>query len=208
MRVCSIDGCQGKVREHGMCNKHALRLKRNGDPLIVKRVSSYFGMVCKVDGCESKILAKFLCSKHYNRKVNGKPEHLPIKQMEFCSIPSCDEIVKCSHLCAHHYRKTKYHQYRSKDPWRYRAYSHERRALVKNASPWPISIDDIVLRMNAQEGKCWLCGKEASTIDHVKPLSKGGLHILANLRPACLSCNSRKRNRWFGTNRLDELIIS
>lgn len=31
------------------------------------------------------------------------------------------------------------------------------------------------------------------TADHVIPLCRGGPHILANLRPACLSCNSRKQ---------------
>lgn len=45
-------------------------------------------------------------------------------------------------------------------------------------------------------GKCWLCGGEPTTWDHVKPQTKGGPHILANLRPACLSCNTRKHNRW------------
>lgn len=45
-------------------------------------------------------------------------------------------------------------------------------------------------------GRCWLCGGEPRTWDHVKPQTKSGPHILANLRPACLSCNTRKHNRW------------
>lgn len=45
-------------------------------------------------------------------------------------------------------------------------------------------------------GRCWLCDGEPTTWDHVKPQTKGGPHILANLRPACLSCNARKNNRW------------
>lgn len=32
-----------------------------------------------------------------------------------------------------------------------------------------------------------------STQDHMQPLSKGGSHTIANIVPACLSCNSRKR---------------
>lgn len=29
-----------------------------------------------------------------------------------------------------------------------------------------------------------------------KPLAKGGLHCLANLRPACRACNAQKNARW------------
>lgn len=49
---------------------------------------------------------------------------------------------------------------------------------------------------------CWMCGGEPKAWDHVKPLSKGGAHMLANLRPACRSCNSVKGSRWAGVTRL------
>jgi 5-methylcytosine-specific restriction endonuclease McrA len=49
-------------------------------------------------------------------------------------------------------------------------------------------------------GRCWIAGPncrvEPDQWDHVKPLSKGGAHLLANLRPACNPCNSSKRARW------------
>lgn len=45
-------------------------------------------------------------------------------------------------------------------------------------------------------GCCWMCGGPAVEWDHVKPLSKGGQHLLANLRPACRSCNASKNARW------------
>ncbi|WP_461165382.1 HNH endonuclease [Arthrobacter sp. R4-81] len=42
-----------------------------------------------------------------------------------------------------------------------------------------------------------MCGIEGATqTDHVKPISKGGSHCLANLRPICQSCNSSKGGRW------------
>jgi len=34
------------------------------------------------------------------------------------------------------------------------------------------------------------------TWDHVKPLHRKGLHVLANLRPMCPTCNSRKGAKW------------
>lgn len=206
MKVCRIEGCKGKVRAHGLCNKHDLRAKRNGSPYVVKRVNSYDGQKCQVASCTKLAFAKFLCKLHYERQAAGLPQDGVTREVQICSRPDCLNIVKCVGLCSSHYNQSKYYQYRAQDPWRYRAYSHERRKLVQQATPWNITVESVVQRMQAQGSKCWMCGKPASTIDHVKPLSKGGLHILANMRPACLSCNSRKRNRWFGTKRLDELV--
>jgi 5-methylcytosine-specific restriction endonuclease McrA len=43
---------------------------------------------------------------------------------------------------------------------------------------------------------CWVCSGPQEAIDHVKPLNKGGAHILANLRPICRACNTRKSDTW------------
>jgi 5-methylcytosine-specific restriction endonuclease McrA len=39
------------------------------------------------------------------------------------------------------------------------------------------------------------CPHLATTIDHIRPVSKGGNSELANLRPMCLSHNSSRGNR-------------
>ncbi len=41
---------------------------------------------------------------------------------------------------------------------------------------------------------CIYCGKTSESIDHVLPLSRGGLSITENCVPACLSCNGHKSN--------------
>jgi 5-methylcytosine-specific restriction endonuclease McrA len=43
---------------------------------------------------------------------------------------------------------------------------------------------------------CWCCGGPRQAVDHVKPLSRGGAHMLCNLRPVCWSCNSSKSDAW------------
>lgn len=53
----------------------------------------------------------------------------------------------------------------------------------------------IAARWEMFGGKCWICGKPATTTDHVIPLSRGGSHWPSNLRPACLSCNSSKQSK-------------
>lgn len=53
----------------------------------------------------------------------------------------------------------------------------------------------LIARLSMIPG-CWLCGGPKQEIDHVKPLAKGGAHVLANLRPICLPCNRRKSDKW------------
>lgn len=71
-----------------------------------------------------------------------------------------------------------------------------------------VTADGVVGRFLVWGNRCWMCGgdgaPEGLTLDHVKPLSAGGKHLLANLRPACRSCNSRKGARWYGVEKLDE----
>lgn len=43
--------------------------------------------------------------------------------------------------------------------------------------------------------RCLCCGStEDITIDHIKPLSKGGLNTIDNVQPLCHACNSNKRD--------------
>jgi len=53
----------------------------------------------------------------------------------------------------------------------------------------------LVQRLSMFPG-CWMCGGPKEHIDHVKPLSKGGAHMLCNLRPACAKCNLTKKDKW------------
>jgi 5-methylcytosine-specific restriction endonuclease McrA len=46
---------------------------------------------------------------------------------------------------------------------------------------------------------CWYCGwpltLDTSTLEHLKPRSKGGTHHRSNLRLACRVCNRNKADR-------------
>lgn len=49
------------------------------------------------------------------------------------------------------------------------------------------------------DNKCIACGSsEKLSMDHIVPLSKGGLHTIDNVQPLCFSCNCRK-----GTKTID-----
>lgn len=65
-------------------------------------------------------------------------------------------------------------------------------------SPYQQAIFDFIAR---GEGNAVVNIEGCLTIDHVVPLSRGGLDCLANIVPACRECNTRKRTQaaemWF-----------
>ena len=71
-----------------------------------------------------------------------------------------------------------------------------RKERLKDATPYKVSPQSIVARIEYWGRKCWMCGGPYEHIDHVKPIAAGGLHIPANLRPSCAPCNLAKRDKW------------
>jgi 5-methylcytosine-specific restriction endonuclease McrA len=75
---------------------------------------------------------------------------------------------------------------------------HRRRAGIKKADPETIAYAETL-----RNDPCNYCGAPApSTVDHIVPLSKGGVHHWTNLVAACQSCNSSK-----GTKSLAEFLL-
>lgn len=71
--------------------------------------------------------------------------------------------------------------------------AQRRRALV------PVLATQLEHLLSSYKGRCAYCGaQERLTIDHVLALSVGGLDEIANVVPACKSCNSKK-----GTSQVD-----
>lgn len=71
-----------------------------------------------------------------------------------------------------------------------------RRRAAQRVTVGVVTGEAVAARVAFWGGCCWMCGGEWSQIDHVKPLTKGGSHMPANLRPICGPCNRRKSNRW------------
>ena len=72
---------------------------------------------------------------------------------------------------------------------------HRRRARAAGVAVVAFDEAQFRARMSMFDG-CWMCGNPAGEIDHIKPISKGGAHMLCNLRPACAPCNMTKGAKW------------
>lgn len=87
-------------------------------------------------------------------------------------------------------------EWATKNPAIVRKNSKKRKAITRGALAKKITPREIKRLL---EQPCFYC-KETTDIqiDHVVPISRGGLHSIGNLLPACKSCNSSK-NKWFIT---------
>ena len=90
------------------------------------------------------------------------------------------------------YERNRYAKRRA-DPVAYRRmldstirYQRQLRSVMPNG---PLKKEDVLALLSKP---CHYCGGEAGELDHVVPISRGGLHCLENVVPACRSCNARK----------------
>lgn len=100
----------------------------------------------------------------------------------------------------------------SEDPVPRRNSIHKRRLNKINQSPISsekIIFDDWQKLITKHNNSCAYCGTSDRklTMDHVVPLSRGGLHSIENLLPACLSCNVSKGNRLLSELQNSGLLI-
>lgn len=94
-------------------------------------------------------------------------------------------------------------QWRKENPLRDQATAQRRLALKQAAivPGRPVTDDVIAKRFALFKGCCFCSADRKLTLEHMVPLSKGGLHVEENLLGSCLSCNSGKKDRpveaWF-----------
>lgn len=125
-----------------------------------------------------------------------------------CMESLCDRPVRAKGMCNKHYRAILRAEGRlqTRSPWtdERRDAWHRRRALKKSASTGaPVLLSEIAER---DAWKCGLCSSPvdadlqwphpfSKSLDHVKPLSRGGAHDPSNVQLAHLRCNTAKGNR-------------
>lgn len=90
-------------------------------------------------------------------------------------------------------QKLRARQYRKLHPEVKRA-SEQRRRIRKTGNGEFLILSKELNKLLSSS--CANCGsKEAITLDHIIPISRGGRHSIGNIQPLCRSCNSSKNNK-------------
>ena len=160
--------------------------------------------------CSGGIHAKGLCRRCYYRRWRAaNPELVTEHKRRFWKIHKETETErksrwqkanpeKAAEYARRWYRNhpaiaaAKDQRWYDNNPEGVREKARRRRAVRAAVLNIPFTTEALRARMAYWGDRCWMCGREADTVDHVIPLAGGGPHVLSNLRPACRSCNSKK----------------
>ena len=108
---------------------------------------------------------------------------------------------KCHQKNQLKYHKKRQERYDTEEFKLQRRMNHLRRKSRES----PILVTEAELKKLIQQSKfCYYCGikiEEKFEIDHMNPLSKGGINIITNLVVSCIKCNRRK-----GTKTAEEFL--
>ena len=196
---CSVEGCGKEVAQSWLCSMHLNRMQSWGS---LDRPPKSQCEACG-ESFQPKSKGAKYCSKRCNRKHYGSSS----KSGKTCTIGRCSRPLQARGMCSMHYKRWGRAEGRWKvEPWsdRRRANYHKRRALKRQ-----LPADDISHEF-VYERDGWVCGicnepvdkklvwpdPRSKSLDHVKPLSKGGHHVLSNVQLAHLECNVRKGDEF------------
>lgn len=123
MKICSIEGCNGKIKAKGYCNKHYRRVRKYGTHLLVTNKKSV-PTVCTYPGCNKKHVALGYCSAHYSRLYNKGTLELERELGHIgCKVSGCTGEHAAKGYCDKHYKQIRRQGYiYTKLPWFYNNY--------------------------------------------------------------------------------------
>lgn len=192
-KVCKIDGCE-RLEEgvrHGICKSHMQRIRNGGwDSLYclfcgsVRPLRGRCGcLVCRAAGCWSPVHQRGLCKAHYMRLYRSGAK--------FDEVPRCD----CGQNARS--RNSKYCiECRVKKTKEIALAKENRRRTQVTPAPRK---DYSMTELTALDSVCYLCRggfNNDASVDHILPLSRGGVDRFVNVALAHKRCNSKKNAKF------------
>lgn len=153
--------------------------------------------VCRVPDCCNKAHAKGYCSGHYNRRYYQQdPQRHRDRAKQWAEQNPEKRAANEARRTPESIRKSARDWY-----WRNRIraiVAQQNIRAAKKGLTTVVTVEQMLGRLAMFLNRCYLCGGRPDGFDHVKPLSAGGLHIPANMRPCCTRCNTVKGATWNG----------
>lgn len=200
-RTCTVVGCIKPHSYRGLCSMHVARLNKTGT--VDENVRTVECPGCgtiftfKVRGQPRKYCTK-VCGTRSARQARSKPFDLTVS----CRV--CGGRFQQARAVGSHayYCSARCRSLAGRDAQKQA--THRRRARLLQTEYELIRCSDIFDR---DYWVCQLCGKPvsrslvwpndaAATLDHIRPLSRGGKHTKVNVQLAHWKCNRDKRDTW------------
>lgn len=216
--TCKWPGCERPARTRGFCQRDYQRGKTQGnltDPWLDWTGATPHPQPpeCRWPGCSDSPRTRGLCSMHYGR--GDRMGNLSDPWLTWQQFPEC---VTCGGSFQASRATQKYCSREcSRSFWiddnrdRYRDMcaraASVRRARTRTVLSEPFTVAEV---RDARGDDCYLCSRPidfalrypnplAPSLDHIKPISLGGGHVLSNVAMTHLVCNIRKGNRQAAT---------
>lgn len=212
--VCSIDGCGKKVKARGWCSGHYNRWNLYGDPLAPRRSKSatqFFDDGTKACSCcgERKPFEQFYVDK---RGIRGRGSRCKVC---FCRHQRqwYRNNAEVENQKSRQYRRRNREAIREYEKKRYQRdkpkrialaveHAHRRRQRLAESERFDKGINSYALR-DRDGDRCAICDKSMdfapgvvgeynprrASVEHLKPIHLGGLHVWENVALTCLACN-------------------
>ncbi len=104
--TCKVEGCTGKHRDNGYCNRHSQQFRKFGyiieDEVIPK------DQQCSIDDCEKKKYRRGMCRTHWKQWMAENPD-LKVGAITECKVEGCTGKHSGKGFCRRHLEQYRIH---------------------------------------------------------------------------------------------------
>ena len=206
-RQKNIESCRRRYREHKAERLAYMKANREANPeIFAARKAAYYqrNKQKEIDRVKRWAVENREAKRAYAREYRAKNAERDKPRRKETYLKHRDAVIKrsCEWNKNNPERAAQFRAAYQRSPAGRKVMEHSRhkRRAAINAGPIDrIYIEDLAAMCS---NRCGICGRKVKvaerTIDHIVPLSKGGLHVWSNVQLAHGRCNSGKGARLLG----------